>query len=56
MGMPHNRRRPNLDERFSLYGLDAEDVLRTLLSVEGVPPVEDEDVVEADESVGAEDS
>ena len=34
--------RPDLDERFSLYPDDAEDVLRRLLAPEELPPDEDE--------------
>lgn len=46
--MPERPRRPDLDERFSLFPDDAEDVLRRLMNAEDVP-------VEDDEPVGDED-
>lgn len=39
--MPERRRRPDMDERFSLDA-DPEDVLRRLLDPEVVPPDDDE--------------
>lgn len=46
--MPERPRRPDLDERFSLFPDDAEDVLRRLINAEDVPlehdePMEDKD-------------
>jgi hypothetical protein len=40
--MPERPRRPDYDERFSLFPEDAEDVLRRLMNAEDVPPDEDE--------------
>ncbi len=37
------RRRPDLDERFSLYPLEGEDVLRKLLDDEDEQSTEDDD-------------
>jgi hypothetical protein len=40
--MPERQRRPDLDERFSLFPDDAEDVLRRLVNAEDVPVDNDE--------------
>lgn len=42
--MPERRRRPDLDERFSLYPLEGEEVLRRPLDDK------DDDLVEGDDS------
>ncbi|HSH60796.1 MAG TPA: hypothetical protein VK988_14400 [Acidimicrobiales bacterium] len=41
--MAERRRRPDLDERFSLHPLEGEDVLRKLLEDEDETATEDED-------------
>lgn len=41
--MPERKRRPDLDERFSLYPLEGEDVLRRLLDDDDETATEDED-------------
>ncbi len=41
--MPERRRRPDLDERFSLHPLEGEDVLRKLLEDEDETATEEED-------------
>jgi len=47
--MPERRRRPDLDEKFSLHPMEGEDVLRRLLGAEEVP-VDEDDPSEEDES------
>jgi hypothetical protein len=41
--MPERRRRPDLDEPFSLHPLEGEEVLRKLLEDEDETATEDED-------------
>ncbi len=41
--MPERRRRPDLDERFSLHPLEGKDVLRKLLEDEDEAATEEED-------------
>jgi hypothetical protein len=41
--MPERKRRPDLDERFSLYPLEGEDVLRRLMDDDDETAAEDED-------------
>lgn len=43
--MPERPRRPDLDERFSLFPDDAEDVLRRLMNAED-PPLDENDASE----------
>ncbi len=42
--------RPDLDERFSLYPLEAEDALRKLLGGESVDDASDDDITEDEDS------
>lgn len=41
--MPERRRRPDLDERFSLHPLEGEEVLRQLMGDEDDENTEDDD-------------
>lgn len=41
--MPERRRRPDLDERFTLHPEDGEEVLKKLLGADDVPIPDDED-------------
>ena len=47
--MAERRRRPDLDERFSLDG-DPEDVLRRLLAPDEAPPDDEEDSAAPEDS------
>jgi hypothetical protein len=42
--VPERRRRPDLDERFSLYPLEGEDVLAALLGSDGDDAADADDV------------